>query len=332
MDLSCSEYLTKVPDLSQSQKIEYIELYGCKSLTEIPSYFQKLDKLTHLGLGDTKLKYLPAMPDNLEALVLNGSAIEKLHSSIWSHKKICSLDIEQCRHLKNLPRSRCMLKVSSKFSLKGCSSLCKLPELPRNTRVLDLSGTAMHVLPTSSIWWCLFILVEIKLNNCRRLVKLPTIICKMESLVTLDLSGCSELERFPNILEPMEHLKFLDLSYTRIKNLHSSIGNLIGLKTLYLCRCSSLEFVPDSIYSLNSLQTLSFEGCLKLDMLPPFSVGLQSLEELDLSYSGIVEIPYLLPQVSSLRQLYLFGTGIESLPTFRPSVSVLFHLDRVFPC
>ncbi|CAL9022190.1 unnamed protein product [Prunus brigantina] len=51
MDLSFSTHLIEVPDLSQSRKLVHINFFGCStSLVQMPSYFQCLDKLTHLDL------------------------------------------------------------------------------------------------------------------------------------------------------------------------------------------------------------------------------------------------------------------------------------------
>ncbi|KAH0992365.1 hypothetical protein GBA52_003848 [Prunus armeniaca] len=67
IDLGYCEHLSEVPNLSRSLKIERIDLVGCKRLIEIPMYFQHLHKLTYLRLaGCQNLKYLPAMPCNVE--------------------------------------------------------------------------------------------------------------------------------------------------------------------------------------------------------------------------------------------------------------------------
>lgn len=79
MDLSFSTHLIEVPDLSQSRKLVHINLFGCTSLVQMPSYFQCLDKLTHLDLGEcSNLKYLPQMPNNIEFLNLSKAAIKEL--------------------------------------------------------------------------------------------------------------------------------------------------------------------------------------------------------------------------------------------------------------
>ncbi|CAN6684979.1 unnamed protein product [Malus baccata var. baccata] len=68
IDLRGCSNLTEVPNLSGSLKIVEINLGRCRSLVEIPSYFQHLDKLTHLELRDcTRLGYLPEMPGNISS-------------------------------------------------------------------------------------------------------------------------------------------------------------------------------------------------------------------------------------------------------------------------
>ncbi|ONH89517.1 hypothetical protein PRUPE_I002300, partial [Prunus persica] len=174
MNLSLSRHLTEVPNISRSLNIEHIYLFGCERLVEIPSYFQYLSKLTYLHLSMCyKLKNLPEMPCSLEFLDLSRTAIEELPSSVWSNEKISHLDIRYCGHLKSLPSNNCKLKLSNSFSLKGCKSLCEMWELPRNTTVLELSGTTIKELRNTSIESVVG-LTAIKLINCKSLVSLPT--------------------------------------------------------------------------------------------------------------------------------------------------------------
>jgi hypothetical protein len=54
----------------------------------------------------------------------------------------------------------------------------------------------------------------------------------MRSLKFLWLPGCSRLKNFPEIECQMECLKEINFSETGIEELPSSIGYLIGVKTL----------------------------------------------------------------------------------------------------
>ncbi|XP_021799922.1 uncharacterized protein LOC110744265 [Prunus avium] len=303
INLSECYHLTEVPNLSRSRKIEHIDLKGCHSLVEIPSYFQHLSKLTYLDLTQcTNLKNLPEVPCNLEFLILYSTAIEELHSSVWSHEKISHLDIRFCRHLKSLPSNTCKLKLSSPFSLIGCKSLCEFWELPMDTTVLELSSTTIKELRKTSIEFVVG-LTAIKLIDCKSLVSLPTNIWKLKYLESLDLSGCSNFQHFPEISEAMEHLEFLNLSGTTVKEVPRSIGNLVALRKLCLVECSIQE-IPDDLFCLTSLQ------------------------ELDLSSTKIKSIPASIKQAAQLSRLCLNGCkSLESLPEFPPLLQSL-EADR----
>ncbi|XP_048320623.1 disease resistance protein RPV1-like [Ziziphus jujuba] len=57
IDLSYSKFLTQIPNLSLAPNLESINLKGCKSLVQVLSSLQNLDKLTYLDLsGCSKLR------------------------------------------------------------------------------------------------------------------------------------------------------------------------------------------------------------------------------------------------------------------------------------
>ena len=126
---------------------------------------------------------------------------------------------------------------------------------------------------------CLSYLEEISLSYCKRLKSLPSSVCNLSFLKWLDLCSCSMLEYFPELLKPMERFEYLNLSETSIRELHSSISNLICISSLYLHKCDNLEVVPDTIFNAH-LQTLSFSDCPRLAKLPPLSIVLHLLTSL----------------------------------------------------
>ncbi|XP_034229586.1 disease resistance protein RUN1-like [Prunus dulcis] len=327
VNLQFCRYLTEVPNLSQCLNIEHIDLEGCESLVEIPSYFQHLGKLTYLNLSRCyKIKNLPEMPCNLEFLDLSWTRIEELPSSVWSHEKISHLDIRNCGHLKSLPSNSCKLKLSNSFSLKGCKSLCEMWELPRNTTVLELSGTTIKELRNTSIESVVG-LTAIKLINCKSLVSLPTNIWKLKSLESLDLSGCSKFQHFPEISEAMKHLEFLNLSGTMVKEVPPSIGNLVALQKLDLSGCSKFQHFPEISEAMKHLEFLNLSGTMVKEV-PPSIGNLVALRKLDLGDSKYLEVvqDYLF-RLTSLQELDLSSTKIKSLPA---SIKQAAHLSSLF--
>ncbi|XP_021799923.1 disease resistance protein RPP4-like [Prunus avium] len=314
INLSFSKHLIEVPNLSRSRKIEHINLKGCRSLVEIPSYFQHLSKLTYLDLEEcASLKNLPEMPCNLEFLNLPSTAIEELPSSVWSHEKISHLDIKYCRHLKSLPSNSCKLKLLSYLSLEDCKSLCEFWELPSGTTMLDLSSTSIKELRNTSIESVVG-LTAIKLIYCKSLVSLPTSIWKLKSLKSIDLSLCLNFQHFPDVSEAMEHLEFLNLSETAVKEVPPSIGNLVALRNLDLCGCSNFVSLPTNIWKLKYLESLDLNGCCNFQHLPEISEAMEHLEFLNLSCTAVKEVPPSIGNLVALRKLHLVACSIQEIP------------------
>ncbi|XP_061997746.1 disease resistance protein RPV1-like isoform X2 [Rosa rugosa] len=309
IDLSRSEHLADVSALIESPNLESIDLWGCKSLVQLPSSFQNLAKLTSLSLdGCSNLKILPEMPGNLEVLWLNGTAIEELPSSIWSLEKLHLLDLHICKELKNLPSSTCRLNSLPNLHLAGCRSLESLPvELPSGLKRLQLTnckslGSLPVELPSG--------LEYLELSDCESLGSLPAQL--PSGLKELDLRNCKSLGSLP--VELPSGLEYLDLSDCE------SLGSLpvelpSGLKTLELVSCKSLGSLPVELPS--GLEYLDLSDCESLGSLP---VELPSgLEYLDLSdCESLGSLPVELP--SGLKELKLRNCkSLGSLPVELPS-------------
>ncbi|KAM5552749.1 hypothetical protein ABKV19_025120 [Rosa sericea] len=80
----------------------------------------------------------------------------------------------------------------------------------------------------------------------------------------------------------MDSLRELILSRTGVKELHLSIGNLIGLNQLRLVDCKNLTTLPCNIYELQSLVLIDVTGCSKLVTFPEIKGKMDSLTELNL--------------------------------------------------
>ncbi|MFQ6635394.1 hypothetical protein Gotur_010287, partial [Gossypium turneri] len=146
----------------------------------------------------------------------------------------------------------------TELDLRGCSNLCSFPEI--FPKIMDTMERLYELDELPSSIDNLIGLQKLRLHNCKNLVCLPNSFFKLKSLMTFHLHGCLRLEIFPEIMDTMEWLYELDLSGTALKELPSSIGNLIGLKYLSLNYCENLVCLPDSFFKLKSLLCLSLCG------------------------------------------------------------------------
>ncbi|MFQ6667215.1 hypothetical protein Gotur_033312 [Gossypium turneri] len=106
-------------------------------------------------------------------------------------------------------------------------------------------------------------------------------------------------------MDTMEELYELDLSGTALKELPSSIGNLIGLVHLSLNDCENLVCLPDSFYKLKSLKRFYLKGCSRLEIFPEIMDTMERLYELDLSGTALKELPSSIGNLIGLKYLRL---------------------------
>ncbi|KAH0854318.1 LOW QUALITY PROTEIN: hypothetical protein HID58_078983, partial [Brassica napus] len=178
MNLTDSENLKELPDLSTATNLQTLNLFGCSSLTEIPFSIGNAINLRHLDLtncsglvefpssmenkfelrGCSSLRELPSSignMTNLEELYLGGcSSLVELPSSIGNMTNLRKLKLylESCSNLTALPININM-KSLDELVLTDCSSLKIFPEISTNISVLKLAGTAIEELPPSIMSW-----------------------------------------------------------------------------------------------------------------------------------------------------------------------------------
>ncbi|KAJ8759504.1 hypothetical protein K2173_007120 [Erythroxylum novogranatense] len=194
VDLSHSEYLHTVSQLSKAINLESLILHDCTRLTDIDQSVQYLEKLEHLDLGGCQelrsfpkrlgsnyLKYLdlsycsnvtgcPEISGLMEELDLSWTAIKELHPSI-----------QQLKYLRVL-------------HLNGCSRVTKFPETSESIEELYLSETAINELPSSIK--CLTRLVKLDIGNCKNLSPLADNMFTKESLKEMRSSGTDTIKKF----------------------------------------------------------------------------------------------------------------------------------------
>ncbi|XP_075648262.1 TMV resistance protein N-like [Castanea sativa] len=274
MDLSDSQYLIEIPDLSGAPKLKQLILRHCTRLYKI-----------HTSLGDLK---------QLIRLDLNGcKCLESLPHKI-SLEALEIFDLGGCSRLKKFPEivgnillnACCCLTSLKILTLSGCSKLDELPENLGNIEVLeelDVSGTAITGLPLSVVH--LKNLKILSLRGCvglssksfNKLLSFPLMQRKRSpdpmgileclqglwSLTKLDLSYCN-IQTIPDVLGPLSSLEVLNLTGNNFVCLPESIIQLSNLRGLYLGRCNQLQMLPK--LPLN-MYFIDATGCTSLETL-----------------------------------------------------------------
>ena len=118
---------------------------------------------------------------------------------------------------------------------------------------------------------------------------------------TIRLKSCEFITKLPDLYCPnLEKLDLIDCK--NLIEVHESFGFLEKLKEWNLYSCSQLQILPSTLM-LKSLEMFRLSDCTRLEKFPDIHPEMKCLNHLELSHSGIRELP------SSL--LYL--TGFASL-------------------
>ncbi|KAK4728185.1 hypothetical protein R3W88_021173 [Solanum pinnatisectum] len=136
---------------------------------------------------------------------------------------------------------------------------------------------------------------------------------KFVSLRVLNLS-CIGLKQLPSSIGDLVHLRYLNLSGNlSIRCLPKQLCKLQNLQTLDLHGCHSLSCLPKETSKLGSLRNLLLDGCYGLTCMPPRIGSLTCLKTLGCFAVGRKKSS----QIGELRNLNLYG-----------SISIT-HLERV---
>ncbi|XP_044469734.1 disease resistance protein RUN1-like [Mangifera indica] len=280
IDLSHSKRLCRIPDLSLMPNLESLNLEDCTNLLESFSSIHNLHELVILKLQGCKsfdnlpissncqslrevnlsncsnLKKVPYLPNTIEELYLDGTAIKEL-LSIGHLFRLEKLGLRTCSRLERLPDSIHELKSLKCLYLSGCSKLDRfLNDLGNLTALeeLELEEIAFAEIPE-----CITGLINLKTLSFAR--------CKMQKLTSISLVHLS-------IFQNMIRLNLVDCC---IEVLPNSIGQLLSLKYLHLDQ-NNLETLPESIKYLSNLRALYLGNCRRLKYLPELPSWLRHIK------------------------------------------------------
>ncbi|XP_020414146.1 TMV resistance protein N isoform X2 [Prunus persica] len=288
INLDHCEFLTEIADFSGIPNLEYLNLNYCTSLVEVHPSVGFLDKLVHLSLhkcsnltifprrmwlksleilhfeGCRRLNFFPeivGLMEFLRCIILIGTAIKKLPSSVGFFTGLEELNLYDSPNLTNLPSNIYELQNLRYLFLDDCPQLITFPHnmnfevswigkslplvLPKllkfrmggcnlsqsgflatldcasTLQELDLSGSNFVTLPS-----CISKFVnlwELKLCCCKWLLEIPELPSKLS---WVDVSDCISLERFSKLSTILEHNELGELECMDLFNCRRLCDNL----------------------------------------------------------------------------------------------------------
>ncbi|KAK2385567.1 disease resistance protein RPV1 [Trifolium repens] len=284
LDLSnCAALLSLPIDLFKLKFLRRLYLSDCFNLEKFPEIEETMENLTVLMLDGTAITELPSSLHRLVGLeelsLYNCQNLKSIPPSIGSLSKLNKLSIMYCESLETFPSSIFKLKLT-KLDLHGCSMLKIFPEIlepAENFVHINLTRTAIKELPSSLEY--LVGLQSLCLKLCTELVSLPNSIVNLSHLSELDCSGCRSLTEIPNNIGGLSSLRKFSLQESNIVNLPESIARLSSLKSLDLSDCKRLECIPQLPPSLNQL--LAYDCPSVGGMMPNSMLQLPSISNKD---------------------------------------------------
>ncbi|XXG39774.1 hypothetical protein AAC387_Pa01g0646 [Persea americana] len=273
---------------------------------KLPLFFQFLSIFSILvSTNPTSAQCLDDQKSSL--LTLFGSA----HPPSWTPNTDCCIHWEgitcdgSTGHVTGLDLTNCSIRASiNSTSLLSLSSLRNL-NLSHNSFFDSSIPTSIGALPN---------LTHLNLSNSGFKGNVPVEISRVKSLESLDLSS--------SVFVSPSSLRFSSPDFEYV------VGNLSGLRELYLDNVDISSRAPESLAGLANLTSLHLSSCNLSGAFPVEIFQLRNLEALDLSGNPLLtgNLPEF-PQESRLQILSLSGTSFSGgLP---PSFGNLRHLQRL---
>ncbi|XP_070663337.1 TMV resistance protein N isoform X4 [Malus domestica] len=140
----CKNLVEIHPSIAVLKRLEVLNLGNCESINSLPSKVE-MDSLEYFFLnGCSNVKKIPEFGEQMKNVLrihLDGTAIEKIPSSIGHLVGLRELHVRNCKNLLNLPRAICNLKSLEWLYVSGCSKIDKLTGDMDHLEALDWRPT-----------------------------------------------------------------------------------------------------------------------------------------------------------------------------------------------
>ncbi|KAK3438006.1 hypothetical protein EUGRSUZ_C02649 [Eucalyptus grandis] len=160
----------------------------------------------------------------------------------------------------------------------------------------------------------------------------------LENLSSLILRNCRRVKKLPLELAQMKFLKELLIDGTGIKVIYIRKGSLQYLNKLSACGCEKLKDIS-TISCLESLTSLALDGAKKVRAPKTFEFPQKlqrlslrecaggGLEVMDLSSTGITELPESVKELRNLKTLKMEHTHLQKFPEYIVKLEKLEEID-----
>ncbi|KAG7551102.1 Toll/interleukin-1 receptor homology (TIR) domain superfamily [Arabidopsis thaliana x Arabidopsis arenosa] len=238
MDLSKSENLKEIPDLSKAVNIEELCLSYCGSLVMLPSSIKNLNKLVVLDMKYcSKLEIIPCNMDLESLSILNLDRCSRLQSFPEISSKIGFLSLSGTA-IEEVPKTVASWPCLAALDMSGCKNLKTFPCLPKTIEWLDLSRTGIEEVPLRIDK--LSKLNKLLMNSCMKLRSISSGISTLEHIETLDFLGCKNVVRFP--VEIFESSRFCHNLVMEMRNIQNP-----DLPRPFYFKNNYIDTIPDCI-------------------------------------------------------------------------------------
>ncbi|CAN1815746.1 Protein SUPPRESSOR OF npr1-1, CONSTITUTIVE 1 [Linum perenne] len=240
-----------IPNLSGCKKLEILCLKGCKTLVELPSQVQHLEKLVELDLFDCP--NLTRLPTKLNSKCLNLLRLSKCPKvtncpeiNAPPEGGLETLDLEETP-VRVMPSAIHKVKEGGIIRLYG-KHITSFPRISKRLKLLRLCHTTIkdmeHVDNDHDRGLPLSRFDRLELHENSKLASLADNIWDMVKH-QLWVHGSPLIECLPPANDRLENLRVLHLSY-----------------------CLMLECIPDNIHKLANLYLLNLRGSTRIETLP----------------------------------------------------------------